>query len=70
MIGLEATREAYGSHDIADIGWVRSGDNPTDCLTKAGVCDPMTRLMDKGKLDLEVLQWVVRNDGRKEKHSP
>lgn len=46
MIDLEATREAYGSHDIDDIHWVRSGDNPADCLIKAGVCDLMTPLVN------------------------
>lgn len=69
MIDLQATREAYGNKEIADIGWVRSEDNPADALTKRGTCLAMNRLLDEGRVDLEVLQWVIRVDGKMEKRS-
>lgn len=67
MIDLEATRQAYGRRGISDIGWVRSADNPADGMTKKGECPSLNKLMDEGTLDAEVLQWVVRADGGKEK---
>lgn len=68
MIDLEATREAYGNHDIADIGWVQSSDNPADALTKKGRCPALMQLIDEGRLDMEVLQRVVRTDVQRTKH--
>lgn len=56
MIDIQATREAYGNKEIVDIGWVRSEDNPADALTKRGTCLAMNRLIDGGRVDLEVLQ--------------
>ena len=64
MIDLQATREAYGNHEISDIGWVKSDDNPADALTKRHHCAALIKIMDTGRLDLEVLQWVVRTDGK------
>lgn len=56
MIDLEATRQAYGSGDFSDIGWVHSEDNPADGLTKKGDCPALNRLMDDCIIDARVLQ--------------
>ena len=60
MIDVKVAREAYARHDISDVGWLRSHNNPADGLTKIGKCTSLTRLLDTGVLQLEVEQWVIR----------
>lgn len=65
MRDLEGKRQAYSARETSDIGWVRSADNPADRFIKQGECVALDKLMDERRLDVEVLQWVVRPDGVK-----
>ena len=67
MTDLEAPRQAYSAREISDIGWVCSADNPADGFTKQGECVALRKLMEDGRLDVEVLQWVARPDGMRVK---
>lgn len=71
MVGLDVIRQAYGNGDISDIGWIHSQDTPADSLTKKGECPTIDRLIDEGRIDVEVIHWVMKVDGtktRREQH--
>ena len=60
MIDIKAVREAYGSTLISDVGFVRSHNNPADAFTKLGHCPALSYVLEEGKSDFDVEQWVLR----------
>lgn len=68
MIDIQAAQEAYGKQEISDVGWIRSEDNPAD-RTKPAPRAALERLMDTGRLDLSVQQWVVRTPLREPRYA-
>lgn len=62
MIDLEAVREAYESHSISNVGFVRGPNNPADGLTKSGNCPPLIDILKTGLDNSIVEQWVIRRE--------
>lgn len=59
IINIKATREAYGRHEITNIGWIRMKYNVADGLTKLGRCEILEELIDSGSIRVDVKQWIV-----------
>lgn len=66
MIDLEAARQSYGTQKISDVGWIRSEDNPADGLTKPAPCKALEKLLETGRVDDPVQQWIVSTPLRKD----
>lgn len=65
MIDLQACREAYQEGEIDDVGWVKSGNNVADGLTKLGKAELVQKVMRTGTLSTVADQWVVRSREKK-----
>lgn len=65
MIDIEAARKAHSKQEISDVGWIRSEDNPAHGLTKPTPCPALEKLLDTGRADRPVQQWVVRTPLRR-----
>ena len=61
MIDLQAVRDAYTSHEISNVGFLRAPNNPADGMTKIGPCAALDHLLRTGKTDFLVEQWVLRH---------
>jgi Reverse transcriptase (RNA-dependent DNA polymerase) len=64
MIDVLIAREMYSARELSDIGRVESNCNPADALTKAGPCSALDRILDRGILDLPVIQWIIRQPAK------
>ena len=60
MIDLQAVRDAYTSHEISNVGFIRGPNNPADGLTKRGKCIALNHLLRTGMADFKIDQWVLR----------
>ena len=60
MIDLQAVRNAYTTHEISNVGFLRSEENPADGMTKPGKCAALDHLLRTGKADFAVSQWILR----------
>ncbi len=60
IIDIAACREAYERHEIADIGFLRSGFNLADCMTKIMRPTQLMEVMQTAHLEHPVEQWVIR----------
>ncbi len=61
MIDLQAVRDAYNSHEISNVGFIRGPNNPAEGMTKPLKYDPLNRLLRTGRADFTVDQWVIRS---------
>ena len=61
MVDLMCLRQAYERREIAEVKWIRSGDNLADAMTKAKPCQALKTLIDTNKLNLKVTEWVERD---------
>ncbi len=59
MIDIAACRQAYERHEIADIGYINSNYNLTDCKTKVMKPTQLMNVMTTAHLDHLIEQWVV-----------
>ncbi len=59
MIDLQAVRDAYKRHEISNVGFIRSPNNPVDGMSKPSKCTPLHNLLRTGKADFKVDQWVI-----------
>lgn len=60
MVDVQAMREAYERMELSDVAWVKSEDNPADSLTKVKENAVLNRIVDEGKVDHDIQQWVIR----------
>lgn len=79
MIDLNAARDAYKTSDIGHIGWLRSGSNLANGLTKLGICEVLDRFIRSntldqhamkvcnGRLDLIPLSWEAFLSSKKDR---
>ncbi len=61
IIDLHAVRDVYAVHEISNIDFIRGPNNPADGLTKIGKCHALYHLLQTGKCDFTVDQWVLRS---------
>jgi len=61
MLEIACTREGFARGDISNIGFVRTGDNFADGLTKQMKTHALYRVLEIGMLKLEPEQWIVRD---------
>ena len=54
-------RQSYERREITEIKWISSGTNPADAMTKSKPCLALKHLVDTNKLDLQVTEWVKRD---------
>lgn len=60
VVNIHTSLVAYERGDIRKVGWIRSPENVPDGLTKFARCKALARLMDRGRLNPVVVQWVIR----------
>ncbi len=61
MIDLHPVLDAYKSHEISNIGFIRGPNNLADGMTKPFKCDSLNRLLRTGKADFTMDQWLIRS---------
>ena len=64
MIDLSAVRDAYNEHEISNIGFLKSQNNPADGLTKTKHGNALDHLLKTGKADFFIYQWAIRKMGK------
>ena len=62
MINILCLRQFYERREITEILWIKENKNPTDAITKDKECDALQRLIDTNKLNLNLKEWVKRQD--------
>lgn len=60
MIDLTCTRDSYERKEITMLGFVRTQNNPADCLTKVMNAEQLIRIITTARLDHPIDQWVNR----------
>ena len=60
MIDIHATRDAYKSHEISNIGFVRSLASIADGLTKPKMQLALFDLLLSDKRNIKCEQWILR----------
>jgi hypothetical protein len=58
MIDVSATRQAYEHHEISDVGFIRTSNNPADALTKREYNAALKDILTTGRLDLPIEPYV------------
>ena len=61
MIDIQAVRDAYALHNICNVSFIRVPNNPGDGLTKIAKSHDLNHLLQTGKCDFIVRQWVIRS---------
>ncbi len=61
MIDLQAARDAYKSHEIWEVGFIRGSNKPADGMTKPFKCTLLHDLLRTGKANFTIDQWVIRS---------
>ena len=61
MIDISAVREAYGKQEISDFRFVTTKNNPADAFTKITYCEALQSIIDPGRCELPIEQWVIRD---------
>ena len=61
MVNLICLHQAYKWHEITEVKWIKSEDNPADAMTKAKLYQAFRTLIDINKLNLRVTEWVERD---------
>lgn len=61
QIDIQVIREAYEKHEISDVGFIRSENNPADAFTKLQYNRALSKIMEKGLADFDVEKWVFRS---------
>jgi hypothetical protein len=59
MVDIAAIREGFSRREIANVGLIKSEDNPADGLTKRGFCRALYQLLNTNKIQAPVLQYIV-----------
>lgn len=59
-IDISAARQSYQNYEIECLGLVRGDANPADGLTKASGNSALRRLMETGRDETSVEQWIER----------
>lgn len=62
MLDIAAAREGFRDKIISDIGFVRSGNNIADGLTKSLSQAVLRDVVTSGHLDVKPEQWIVRSE--------
>jgi hypothetical protein len=58
MVDLMCLYQAYEQHEITEVKWISSEDNPADAMTKVKLCQALKTLINMNKLNLKVTEWV------------
>lgn len=61
MIDIASAREGFKNRDISDIGFVRSGHNIADGLTKSMNQSSLMLCLRSSKLNVNPEQWIMRS---------
>ena len=61
MVDLIYLRQAYKRHEITEVKWINSRDNPVDAIIKAKPYQALKTLINTNKLNLKVIEWVERD---------
>ena len=61
MVNLIYLHQAYKRHEITEVKWIKSEDNPADAITKAKPCQALKTLINTNKLNLRVTEWVKQD---------
>ena len=64
MINIQSVRDGYKNMEISNIGFTRSQKNPADAFTKIMNGKNLIRIVEYGKADMPVDQWVIRKEKR------
>ena len=59
LIDIAGLREAYRNGELSNLGWIRSGNNPADALTKDKRESTLHRLLTSKVLDIPIAQWIT-----------
>ena len=60
MIDLQAVRDAYKTHDISNVGFIRGPNNPAYGMAKPFECNPHNNLLHTDRAILPVEKRVIR----------
>jgi hypothetical protein len=66
MIDIMCLRQAYERREIAEVKWIKGNTNPADSMTKGKASGALKQLLDTNTVQLEVVEWVERRDGKGE----
>ena len=58
MIDIMALQESYKQHELTEIWWINSKDNPANALTKAASNKALQGLIDTNELTVQIKGWV------------
>ena len=61
IVDLICLHQAYKRHEITEVKWIRSKNNPADAITKAKPYQALRTLINTNKLNLRVTEWVERD---------
>lgn len=61
MVDIRSLRESYACLELEVVTWIRSEYKPAHTLTKPKDNIVMSKIIDSGKADHVVEQWVVRD---------
>lgn len=62
MLDVAAAREGYKRSDISNIGFVRSGKNIADAITKRMTTESLRSVFTKSEWSIRPDQWVIRQN--------
>ena len=58
LIDIACLRQAFRSGELSNLGWIRSGENVADALTKDKSKSALHNVLRSHKLNVKVSQWV------------
>ena len=58
LIDIACLRQAYRNKELVNLGWIRSGDNLADALTKDKVNSALHDVLRTHKVHVNVEQWI------------
>ncbi len=61
IFDLQAVRDAYKTHKVSNVSFIRGPKNQADGMSKPLKCFPLQNLLLTGEIDFIVYQWVIRN---------
>ena len=64
MVDFQAVRDAYKSHDILNVSFIRGANNPADEMTQKSTCTRLHYLLRTGKANFVVDQWFIRSTNK------
>ena len=56
MVDLMCLHQAYERHEITEVKWISSGNNPANAITKAKPCQALKTLINTNRLNLKIIK--------------